>query len=121
MPPLGGDHYDGLSRGDRIAMHATVMYRRAAFDAVGSFDPSLKACEDYDLYLRVARRFPICSYDETVAQYRQHGAQMTRDAMLMLDASVAVLRSQWEYVRWDERYKTSYKTGLVFWREWYGR
>ena len=30
------------------------MYRRAIFESVGEFNTSLKACEDYDLYLRIA-------------------------------------------------------------------
>jgi GT2 family glycosyltransferase len=33
--------------------------RRALFEQVGSFDPGLPVCEDYDLWLRVAARFPI--------------------------------------------------------------
>jgi hypothetical protein len=33
-----------------------VLYRRGAVVAVGGFDQSLRACEDYDLYLRLAAR-----------------------------------------------------------------
>jgi GT2 family glycosyltransferase len=35
------------------------MMRREVLDAVGGFDESLPVCEDYDLWLRVASRFPI--------------------------------------------------------------
>lgn len=38
---------------------SAVMVRRELFDRVGRFDESLPACEDYDLWLRVARRFPV--------------------------------------------------------------
>lgn len=38
---------------------SAVMVRRGLLDRVGVFDPSLPACEDYDLWLRVAHRFPI--------------------------------------------------------------
>src|SRR5262249_53294819 len=47
--PLRQDPYAELLGGNYIGMHATVMYRRSIFDRVGSFDTSLKACEDYDL------------------------------------------------------------------------
>jgi hypothetical protein len=35
------------------------MIRRALLDDVGLFDESLPACEDYDLWLRIACRYPI--------------------------------------------------------------
>lgn len=38
---------------------SAVMIRRSLFDFVGRFDENLPACEDYDLWLRIGRRFPI--------------------------------------------------------------
>jgi glycosyltransferase involved in cell wall biosynthesis len=38
---------------------SAVISRRALFDAVGRFDESLPACEDYDLWLRVSCTYPI--------------------------------------------------------------
>lgn len=38
---------------------SSVMLRREVFDEVGCFDESLPVCEDYDLWLRVAARFPV--------------------------------------------------------------
>jgi GT2 family glycosyltransferase len=38
---------------------SAVMLRKALFDRVGLFDERLPACEDYDLWLRVSRRFPV--------------------------------------------------------------
>ncbi len=38
---------------------SAVMMRRSLLDEVGLFDESLPACEDYDLWLRVACRHPI--------------------------------------------------------------
>ena len=38
---------------------SAVMMRRGLFDEVGWFDETLPACEDYDLWLRIACRFPI--------------------------------------------------------------
>ena len=38
---------------------SAVMMRRELFERVGLFDEALPACEDYDLWLRVARRTPI--------------------------------------------------------------
>ena len=38
---------------------SAVMIRRELFERVGHFDEGLPACEDYDLWLRVSRRFPV--------------------------------------------------------------
>jgi len=42
-----------------IVSPSAVMMRRELFREVGLFDESLPACEDYDLWLRVAARFPV--------------------------------------------------------------
>ncbi len=38
---------------------SAVMLRRALFERVGGFDETLPACEDYDLWLRIARDTPV--------------------------------------------------------------
>src|SRR5207247_2136053 len=83
-PIVREHHYFALLRGNYIGMHAAVMYRRAALDAVRGFDPSLSLCEDYDLYLRLARRFSVCCHDEPVAEYRFHGGNMSQNSAAML-------------------------------------
>ena len=50
-----GGAYLGLLRKNQICMHSIVMFRRRALEPVGGYDTSLPACEDYDLYLRIAR------------------------------------------------------------------
>jgi len=120
-PPLvENDHYEALLRGNYIAMHATVMYRRAVFDSVGVFDTSLEACEDYDLYLRVAREYPVYNYGEVVAEYRQHGGNMVRDSALMLLSALKVLRAQLRYIRGNKRRTEAYNAGVRFWQQYYG-
>ncbi len=38
---------------------SAVLLHRSLWEEVGGFDPSLPACEDYDLWLRIARRHPV--------------------------------------------------------------
>lgn len=115
-----GDYYLDLLRYNYIGMHATVMYRRSLLEAVGGFNTSLRACEDYDLFLRIARLHPIRAHDGVVAQYRQHGANMSRNAGLMLKSSLFVLRSQQKHIRRDKEVLKAYRQGLENWREYYG-
>jgi glycosyltransferase involved in cell wall biosynthesis len=114
------DHYLALLRGNYIGTPAVVMFRRRVFDEVEGFDTSLRACEDYDLYLRIARRFPVHHHGELIAEYRRHGTSMTAEPELMLRSAVAVLRSQRRYVAGDERLEHAYGIGIRFWRDCYG-
>ncbi len=42
-----------------IVSPSAVVIHRSVFEHVGVFDESFPVCEDYDLWLRVARKFPI--------------------------------------------------------------
>jgi glycosyltransferase involved in cell wall biosynthesis/SAM-dependent methyltransferase len=115
------DHYHALLCRNYIGMHATVMYRRVIFESVGEFNTSLKACEDYDLYLRIAARVPIYSHDKVIAEYRQHGANMSRNHQLMLESALGVLQSQRKHIKGHKEYEKAYRTGMKFWQNFFGR
>ena len=42
-----------------IISPSSVLMRRELLEEVGGFDPEFPVCEDYDLWLRVALRYPI--------------------------------------------------------------
>jgi glycosyltransferase involved in cell wall biosynthesis len=117
---VGKDRYLGLLQDNYITMHATVMYRRDVFDLVGGFDTSVNGAEDYDMYLRIARRFPIYGHGRLVAEYRGHDANMSYNSALMLINSVSVLRAQRKYAKTDKPYRKAYATGMGLWKGWYG-
>ena len=52
--------------------------RTKLFDKVGLFDERLPICEDYDLWLRVALKFPVHLIDEPlVTKYGGHEDQLS--------------------------------------------
>jgi glycosyltransferase involved in cell wall biosynthesis len=112
--------YLDMLRFNYIGMHATVMYRRAVFNSIGAFDTSLGACEDYDLFLRIVRQFSIHCHDEVVAEYRQHGSNMSSSAALMLRSSLRVLHSQRRHINKNQQGKTAYRAGMKHWQRYYG-
>ncbi len=58
---------------------SAVMLRRWLLDAVGLFDESLPACEDYDLWLRVSCRFPVALIPKALVVKRGgHADQISR-------------------------------------------
>lgn len=50
-----------------------ALSRREALLEIGGFDESLLAAEDYDLWLRMAKRYRFAYLDVPVARYRIHG------------------------------------------------
>lgn len=91
----------------------TTMYRRAAIEAVGGgFDVTLRSAEDWDMDLRIARRFAFHLYDEPVAEYRRHGSNMTRNARVMMTSILRVQRAQRPFVRGNGRLEAAYRAGV---------
>lgn len=62
--------------GDFVAQPA-AFFRRSAFEAVGGLDESLHWAMDYDLWLKLARRFPVAYLPERLARYRWTGQNKT--------------------------------------------
>jgi SAM-dependent methyltransferase len=87
---VGAEPWRDLLRGNLIGMHATVMYDRARLVAGGAFDPTVRRCEDYDAYLRLARDGAVASHAQLVAEYRRHDANMSLQAGEMLDWALRV-------------------------------
>lgn len=112
--------YLALLRRNCIGMNATVLFRRDALEAVGGFDRSLAACEDYDAYLKIARVFSTRCHETIVAEYRWHHSNMSRDFRRMLRAAIRVLRRQRKHVRGRPAYERAYREGLREWRKLYG-
>jgi glycosyltransferase involved in cell wall biosynthesis len=119
--PPGDDPYSALLRRNFIAMHGTVMYRRDRLLEAGAFDATLRRCEDYDVYLRMARRHPIAGYADLVAAYRLHGANISRDHRAMLDAALLVHARHRPGAGADPALKAAWSEGRRAWRRYYAR
>jgi glycosyltransferase involved in cell wall biosynthesis len=74
----------------------TPMIRRSVFDEVGAFDESFlrHEPEDWDLWLRIASRFPAGLINEPLALLRVHPESLTarEDLRLTADGALAVVR-----------------------------
>lgn len=60
---------DVITRYNPIAQ-PTALVRRRAIDAVGMYDARYPRCQDYDLWMRIARRFKIANLDAFTLRYR---------------------------------------------------
>jgi hypothetical protein len=62
---------------------SSVVVRKTCYRAIGGFDQTLRACEDYDQWLRMSERYPFVGVDDTLVWYRRTGNNMTDDVERM--------------------------------------
>ena len=117
--PPGEQPYLHLLRGNFIGMHGSVMYRRDCLVAAGGFDERLRRCEDYDVYLRMARRYPVTGYPDLVAAYRLHGKNMSADHGAMLHSALAVHARHAPSAAEDLTARQAWAEGRRRWRRCY--
>lgn len=66
-----------LVRDGDFVVQPAAFFRRAAFEAVGGLDESLHWSMDYDLWLKIGRRFPVAYHPRRWARYRWTGENKT--------------------------------------------
>jgi glycosyltransferase involved in cell wall biosynthesis len=73
-PVRGGDILESLFLNNSIVA-STPLVRRRALDDVGYFDesPEVAPVEDWDLWLRLAARYPVACVNEVLTTLRLHG------------------------------------------------
>jgi len=76
-PKFGGDVLSKLIV-DNFIGTSTVMVRREVFLEVGGFDDSLRALQDWDLWLRIANHYEIAYLPEPLVQYRVRPSSTSR-------------------------------------------
>ena len=74
---------------------SSVMIRRECLETVGGFDPGYDLCEDFDLWLRLALRWPIAALEEvlTVHGERDGRTHLTHDPIRNQLAAIRVLQN----------------------------
>jgi glycosyltransferase involved in cell wall biosynthesis len=84
QPLSDGDVFEHLLTGNFITT-STVLLRRDVFIEVGAFseDPELPPAEDWDLWLRVASRYPVAACHVPLVNYRLHALGASRNVERM--------------------------------------
>ena len=116
---IDGNFYNEMLKRNYIGMHATVMYQKWVFDEF-RFDTSLKASEDYDIYLHVSRKYPVCHHTRLIAVYRFHDSNMSGDIYKMFKYTLLVHGRQKDSLATAGE-KKSFATGNHNWRNYYSR
>ncbi|MBI4833572.1 MAG: glycosyltransferase [Planctomycetes bacterium] len=84
--------FDGLLKRNFIGI-LTVLLKKECLEDVGVFDEDvqIRSAEDYDLWLRISKKYKIGGINEIMAKYRVHGANVSLDATKNLSACLRVV------------------------------
>ena len=69
----------------------TVMLRQSIFKEIDYFDEQLPG-EDTDMWLRVARKYPIGYIDQPLVYYRMHGANISNNIRFLIRGLFMILK-----------------------------
>jgi glycosyltransferase involved in cell wall biosynthesis len=99
-----------------IGMIAAVMFDREKLVSCGGFDETLDMCEDWDVFLRLSRKYSFASHPEIVADYVRHDANATRDIRELRRWIAAVRSKEWERGL-DIGGQEAWREGEAIWRQ----
>ena len=90
--PVRGEVFHQLLFNNSIAgSSSSVLVRKECVKKVGSFDESLPSCEDWDLWLRIARYFPFDYIAKPLVKIRIHEKNMHKDVERMVRGKLALM------------------------------
>lgn len=80
---LVGDVFEEIFISNDIQPLTSIIPKHV-LDTVGRFNPDLPGVDDYELWLRIARRYPIAHLQTITGFWRQHAAQQSKQGYTML-------------------------------------
>ena len=75
---------------------SSVVVDRACFFEVGAFDETIRTAEDYDLWLRVARRFPMAYLDRPLVAIRKHPDELSKNKVELRRNAIRVVERHFD-------------------------
>jgi glycosyltransferase involved in cell wall biosynthesis len=86
-PTMRGHILHELCHQNCIGTASTMMLRRECLQEVGLFDETVDYGEEYDMWIRVARRYEFTYLEEPLVRYSVHPAQLSTDYSAMIRGS----------------------------------
>lgn len=77
-----GNNYAKMIFIDFIGTPSSVMVPRSVINDVGLFDENLNNTEDYDLWLRIGKKYDIYSINEFLTKYRKRANSVSKNVAL---------------------------------------
>ena len=100
-PKFTGNVYPNLLLGNFLGNGSNILARREAVESVGEFDPSLKSCEDWDYYIRLADKWEFILVPQAQILYRKTAGTLTANVEIMAAEGMRVLEKTFKNISPD--------------------
>lgn len=96
-PPHSGIVFKQLLQENFIPV-LTVVVKKEVFKKIGLFNPHYKIAEDWDLFLRITKQYPVAFINRPLAEYRVHKRSFSRQRGLICLESIEIINKYIETV-----------------------
>jgi glycosyltransferase involved in cell wall biosynthesis len=103
VPRYRGYIFQTLLEHNVIGTTSSVMVRKEALRAVGGFDETFPSCQDWDLYLRLAKDWAVDFVGEALVDFYLHPVRITRNDSARIDGRKMILEKFSSYINGDKR------------------
>ena len=86
-----GNVWKELLQGNILACGSTPMVRSSCFGTVGLFSTDLPLAQDWDMWIRIATRYPFAVIKEPLVRYRLHANNTSKQLEIMQQCNALVL------------------------------
>ncbi|MEO8414418.1 MAG: glycosyltransferase [Ginsengibacter sp.] len=108
--------FDQITR-SQIIQTPTIVVKREVYEKIGMFDHRLSWCEDWEMWARIAKHFPVGFINKILAEYRIHSGSNTGQYILSgenirdLKRATGIVNS---YIEDPESRKASHKISCAY-------
>lgn len=103
--------YGELLAGDYVGTPSALLAKKECFTKVGLFDEDLPACEDYDMWFRIAKYYKFRYVKDLLVVCLIHNNQMTANSEIMIEG---IKRIQTKYSKEFRKRPYSYSTRYFY-------
>ncbi|WP_414566581.1 MULTISPECIES: glycosyltransferase family 2 protein [unclassified Anabaena] len=96
-PHLEGNIWEQIIVINSVSSGAAIV-RRCCFETIGVFARDLSGTADWDMWIRIAYRYPFAVIKEPLTLYRQHSQNMSKDCQHMLTNARIVIEKAFQSV-----------------------
>ncbi|MGF1491620.1 MAG: glycosyltransferase [Microcoleaceae cyanobacterium] len=109
-----GNVYPHILLGSFPASGSNVLVRRSAFQVVGGFDESLKSAEDWEMWIRLAARYPFVVVPKAQILYRIAPGSMSTQLDRQEAESLKVIERAFQQAPGNLQYLKSRSLGNLY-------
>lgn len=96
--------FDKLILENFIGSTSFPLLRKSCIDKLGGFDVEMKASQDYELWLRIAKEYKVDYVETPLVRYYYHeGEQITKNHAYKVDAYKKLVKKHFDYLKKDRK------------------